>query len=154
MTPLRALYVLLIAVACLGAIAFVDHAIKRATAVESSVDVHQVSLDRLDARLRRLEMRPAARPVDLDGITAQLDACGDRTDHLRFVLEALLPVWPGRAALPTPPEGWPAWPEPASAIGSAMPVMRGATEAELAAMRRDWRRHVDVAAPVSDWGSR
>ncbi len=68
------------------------------------------------------EVTPPPPEPALDLLAIELEACRDRTEHLRWTLEALIPVWPGhgRARLPMPPEGWPAWPEIRSNIGSPM----------------------------------
>lgn len=45
--------------------------------------------------------------IDLQPLYDQVGLCLWRTDHLRFTLESLIPLWPGRGALPELPGGWP-----------------------------------------------
>lgn len=51
---------------------------------------------------------PVAQPTtDLQPLYDQVGLCLWRTEHLRFTLESLIRVWPGRGALPELPGGWP-----------------------------------------------
>lgn len=62
---------------------------------------------------------PAAAPVIdwtpletyLGGVEARLRACESRTEALHDTLDTLIGVWPGRAAVPAPPQGWADWPD-------------------------------------------
>lgn len=63
----------------------------------------EVAVTHLTARLEAVE-------AERDLATTTLDACHQRTEDLRAVLEALIPIWPGRARLPMPNGPWSPWP--------------------------------------------
>ena len=102
----------------------------RAAAVERGIDAHEQGLHRLDARLRRLELAAGAPPdtFDVAPLLDQLETCRVRTDDLRFALDTLIGVWPGKARvhLPGPAADWEPWPKLRGAVGSIYDAdMRG-----------------------------
>lgn len=71
-----------------------------------------VVLPQRDALAVRNERKVEALEAQVAELAANVHACRHRTDALRHVLHTLIGVWPGRAKLPDPPDGWAPWPDP------------------------------------------